>query len=160
MWHARLAHVGVGMINSSAKHDVAIGLDIKQSSPANLPCASSVGGKLVRHTFLEKGSDAENSLDVVHIDLCSPFRMAAAYWSLYFPLLKDRKTRFVRVRLITKNSDVLVVFEKEFTDLVEDKGILHNLTYPYTPQQNGMAEWEMRTVVEAVQAMLLLMGVT
>ncbi|CAI5526218.1 unnamed protein product [Closterium sp. Naga37s-1] len=34
------------------------------------------------------------------------------------------------------------------------KGIVHDLTCPYTPQQNGMAE-EMRTVVEAVRTMLL-----
>ncbi|CAI7899734.1 unnamed protein product [Closterium sp. NIES-54] len=48
---------------------------------------------------------------------------------------------------------------RAFTDLVEDKGILHNLTCPYTLQQNGMAEREMRTVVEAVRMMLLHMGV-
>ncbi|CAI7923068.1 unnamed protein product [Closterium sp. NIES-54] len=48
---------------------------------------------------------------------------------------------------------------RAFSDLVEDKGILHNLTCPYTLQQNGMAEQEMRTVVEAMRTMLLHMGV-
>ncbi|CAI7793051.1 unnamed protein product [Closterium sp. NIES-53] len=174
--HARLAHVGVDTIKSSAKHEVAAGLDIKKSIAADLPCASCAGGKLARHTFPDRGSDAENALDVVHIDLCGPFRVAANDCSLYFLLLKDRKTRYVWVRPIAKKSDVLVVFEKwlkevewqmsktvkklcsdrggeflghAFTDLVEDKGILHNLTCPYTPQQNGMAEREMRMVVEA-----------
>ncbi|CAI7745127.1 unnamed protein product [Closterium sp. NIES-53] len=42
---------------------------------------------------------------------------------------------------------------KEFTNFV------HDLTCPYTPQQNGMAEREMRTVVESVRTMLLHMGV-
>ncbi|CAI7865424.1 unnamed protein product, partial [Closterium sp. NIES-54] len=45
---------------------------------------------------------------------------------------------------------------KEFTDFVNGKGIVHGLTCPYTPQQNGMAEREMRT---AVRTMLLHMGV-
>ncbi|CAI5506249.1 unnamed protein product [Closterium sp. Naga37s-1] len=133
MWHARLAHVGVDTIKSSAKHEVAAGLDIKKSTADDLP-----------------------------------------------------KARYVWVRPIAKKSDVLIVFEmwlkvverqtsktvkmlcsdrggeflgRAFTDLVEDKGILHNLTCPYTPQQNGMAEREMRTVVEAVRTMLLHMGV-
>ncbi|CAI7833514.1 unnamed protein product [Closterium sp. NIES-53] len=159
-----------------------------------MQCASCVGDKLARHTFPDQGSDAENVLDVVHIDLCGPFRVAANDGSLYFLLLKDRKTRYVWVRPIAKKSDMLVIFDKwlkvverktsktvkmlcfdrggefldqAFTDLVEEKGILHNLTVrgfpsrssPYTPQQNGMAKREMRTVVEAVRTMLLHMGV-
>ncbi|CAI7828383.1 unnamed protein product [Closterium sp. NIES-53] len=48
---------------------------------------------------------------------------------------------------------------KEFTDFVDGKGIVHDLTCPYTPQQNGMAEREMRMVVESVRTMLLHMGV-
>ncbi|CAI7770694.1 unnamed protein product [Closterium sp. NIES-53] len=48
---------------------------------------------------------------------------------------------------------------KQFTKFVNGKGIVHDLTCPYTPQQNGMAEHEMRMVVESVQTMLLHMGV-
>ncbi|CAI5534960.1 unnamed protein product, partial [Closterium sp. Naga37s-1] len=105
---------------------------------------------------------------------------------LYYLLLKDRKTRYVWVRLVAKKSDVLREFEKwlvvaerqtkksvlmlrsdrggeflgkEFTAFVDGKGIVHDLTCPYTPQQNGMAEREMRTLVESVRTMLLHMGV-
>ncbi|CAI7760364.1 unnamed protein product, partial [Closterium sp. NIES-54] len=49
--------------------------------------------------------------------------------------------------------------EKQFTDFVDSKGIVHDLTCPYTPRQNGMVETEMRTVVESVQTMLLHLGV-
>ncbi|CAI7851597.1 unnamed protein product [Closterium sp. NIES-54] len=48
---------------------------------------------------------------------------------------------------------------KEFTDFVDGKGIVHDLTCFCTPQQNGMAEQEMRTAVESVRTMLLHMGV-
>ncbi|CAI7804321.1 unnamed protein product [Closterium sp. NIES-54] len=51
------------------------------------------------------------------------------------------------------------VLGKEFTDFVDGKGIVHDLTCPYTPQQNGMAEREMRTAVESMRRMLLHMGV-
>ncbi|CAI7865702.1 unnamed protein product, partial [Closterium sp. NIES-53] len=76
-WHARLAHIDIDTIQSSAKHNVTTGLDITPSTGTGLPCVSCVGGKLARHTFPDKGSDAEEALAVVHIDLCGPFRVAA-----------------------------------------------------------------------------------
>ncbi|CAI7856120.1 unnamed protein product [Closterium sp. NIES-53] len=48
---------------------------------------------------------------------------------------------------------------KEFTDFVDGKGIVHDLTCPYSPQQNGMAEREMHTAVESARTMLLHMAV-
>ncbi|CAI7836055.1 unnamed protein product [Closterium sp. NIES-53] len=184
--HARLAHISVDTIKSSAKHKVAIGLDITPSAGADPPCVSCDGGKLARHTFPDKGSDAKEALAVVHIELCGPFRVAAKDGSLFFLLLKDRHTRFVWVMLVAKKSDVIWEFQKllvlverqakksvlmlrsdwggeflgkEFTDFVNGNGIDHDLTCPYTPQQNGMAEREMRTAVESVRTMLLHMGV-
>ncbi|CAI7922425.1 unnamed protein product [Closterium sp. NIES-54] len=58
----------------------------------------------------DKGSDVDDMLAIVHIDLCRPFRVAAKDGSLYFLLLKDRKTRYVWVRPVAKNSDVLQEF--------------------------------------------------
>ncbi|CAI7844630.1 unnamed protein product, partial [Closterium sp. NIES-54] len=95
--HARLAHVSVDTIKSSARHDVATGLNITPSTGADLPCVSCVGGNLVRHTFPTIGSGAAEALAVVHIDLCGPFRVAAKDGGLYFLLMKDRHTRFVWV---------------------------------------------------------------
>ncbi|CAI7785378.1 unnamed protein product [Closterium sp. NIES-53] len=112
-WHARLAHVGVDTITSSAKHEVATGLDIKPSASTDSPCVSCVGGKLARHTFLDKGSDADDALADVHINLCGPFRVDAKDRSLYFLLLKDHKTRYVWVRPVAKKSDVLREFRTE-----------------------------------------------
>ncbi|CAI7838893.1 unnamed protein product [Closterium sp. NIES-53] len=184
--HARLAHIGMNTIRSSAKHKVATGLHLKSASGTYLLCVSCVGRKLARHTFPDQGSDADDVLAVVHIDLCGPFRVAAKDGSLNFLLLKDRKTRYVWVRPVAKKSDALQDFVhwlavteqqtkksvlmlhsdrggeflgKQFTDFVNGKGIVHDLTCPYTPQQNGMAEREMRTVVESVRTMLLHMGV-
>ncbi|CAI7873093.1 unnamed protein product [Closterium sp. NIES-53] len=161
-------------------------IDIIPSTGADSPCVSCVGGKLVWHTFPDKGSDAEEALAVMHIDLCGPFQVVAKDGSLYFLLQKDRHTRFVWVMPVAKKSDVLREFQKwlvlverqtktsvlmlcsdrggeflgkEFTDFVDGKGIIHDLTCPYTPQQNGMAEREMRTAIESVRTMLLHMGV-
>lgn len=38
--------------------------------------------------------------------------------------------------------------------LLADHGIRHQRTVPYTPEQNGSAEREMRTLVEAAKTMI------
>ncbi|CAI7750519.1 unnamed protein product [Closterium sp. NIES-54] len=80
--HARLEHVDMNTIQSSARHEVATGVDLKSASGADLPCVSCVGGKLARHTFLDQGSDADDVLAVVHVDLCGPLQVAAKDGSL------------------------------------------------------------------------------
>ncbi|CAI5481118.1 unnamed protein product [Closterium sp. Yama58-4] len=144
--HARLAHVGMDTIRSSAKNEVAIGLDLKSATGADSPCVSCVGGKLARHTFPDQGSDAADVLAVVHIDLCGPFRVTEG------PQTKKSV-------LMLRSDQGGEFLGRTFTDFVDGKGIVHDLTCPYTPQQNGMAEREMRTVVESVRTMLLHMGV-
>ncbi|CAI7869051.1 unnamed protein product [Closterium sp. NIES-53] len=162
--HARLTHVGVDTIKSLAKHEVSTGLNIKPLTGADPPCVLCIAGKLARYTFPDKGSNAEEALAVVHIELCGPFWVAAKDGSLYFLLLKDHHTRFVWVMPVAKKSNMLQEFQKEFlgkefTEFIDDKGIVHDLTCPYTPQQNGMAEREMCTAVESVRTMLLHVGV-
>jgi transposase InsO family protein len=43
---------------------------------------------------------------------------------------------------------------KEFRMFVTDQGIQRQLTTSYTPQQNGVAEWNNRTIVEMARSML------
>ncbi|CAI7779034.1 unnamed protein product, partial [Closterium sp. NIES-54] len=72
-------------------------------------------------------------------------------------VLVERQTKKSVLRLRSDRGGEFL--GKEFTDFVDGKGIVHDLTRPYTPQQNGMAEREMRTAVESVRTMLLHMGV-
>ncbi|CAI7862471.1 unnamed protein product [Closterium sp. NIES-53] len=154
-WHVRLVHVGIGTITSSAKHKVAIGLDVKPLTGIDSLCVLCIGGKLARHTFPDKGSDADDALNLMHIDL--PVAK--------FDVLREFEKWLVVVERQTKKSVLMLRSDwggeflgRQFTDFVDGKGTVHDLTCPYTPQYNGMAEREMRTVVESVRAMLLHMG--
>src|SRR5271155_6214466 len=44
---------------------------------------------------------------------------------------------------------------QKFTDWCADKGIRIETTAPYSPSQNGMAEWFNRTIVELARAMII-----
>ncbi|CAI6006518.1 unnamed protein product [Closterium sp. NIES-64] len=146
-------------IRSSAKNEVAIGLDLKSATDADSLCVSCVGGKIARHTFPDQGSDADDVLAVVHIDLCGPFRVAAKDGSLYFLLLKDRKTRYVWVKPVAKKSHALGVPREAVHRLREWQGDRPRPDLPIHPA----AEWHGgagdETVVESVRTMLLHMGV-
>ncbi|CAI7785577.1 unnamed protein product [Closterium sp. NIES-54] len=153
--HAKLTHVAMDTIRSLVKHEVATGLDLKSVFGADSPCVSCVGGKLAQHTFPDKGSDADDALAVMHIDLCGPFRVAAKDGSLYILLLKDRKTRYVWARPVAKKSDVLREFEKWMVVVERQtkKSVL------MLRSDRGGEFLGRQTVVEFVRTMLLHMGV-
>ncbi|CAI7797361.1 unnamed protein product [Closterium sp. NIES-54] len=186
MWHARMAHVGIDAIKRTSAHGSVKGLDLEKEGNSGIPCVSCVAGKITRHTFPSVGEEEDELLGVVHADLCGPFREAAKDGSRYFLVLKDRKTRYVWAYPLAQKSDALAAFQKwlpmaerhckttvqalrtdrggeflghDFTLFLDGKGIIHDLTCPYTPEQNGMAEREMRSIVEAMRTMLLHMGV-
>ena len=43
---------------------------------------------------------------------------------------------------------------KEFIDFCDEQGIKRELTTPYTPEQNGLAERKNRTVIEMTRSMI------
>ncbi|CAI7805207.1 unnamed protein product [Closterium sp. NIES-54] len=145
--HARLAHVGMNTIRSSVKHEVATGLDLKSASGADLPCVSCIGGKLARHTFPDLGSDADDVLAVVHVDLPVAKKSDAVQEFVQWLAVTERHTK--KSVLMLRSDRGGEFLRKQFTDFVHGKGIVHDLTCTYTPQQNGMAEREMRPVVES-----------
>ncbi|CAI7908224.1 unnamed protein product [Closterium sp. NIES-54] len=74
-WHARLAHVCADTIMSSARLEVATGVDINPSTGTDSPCVSCVGGKLARHTFPDKGSTSRTPCELAATDaedVCPP----------------------------------------------------------------------------------------
>ena len=46
----------------------------------------------------------------------------------------------------------------DFSELCAKFGLIHQTTAPYTPQQNGIAEWKNRTLKEMVNSMLVSSG--
>ena len=47
----------------------------------------------------------------------------------------------------------------DITQFCEDHGIIHEVTAPYSPQSNGVAERKNRTLMDMVNSMLISLGV-
>ena len=122
-------------------------------------------------------------LDLIHADICGPIRPVSAGGKRYFlPFIDDASRRAEVYLLKSKSSaEVLDCFKRfkqkvelatgrkirilrtdgggefcsqEFEKFLDNNGIQHQKTTPYTPQQNGIAERFNRTIMEAVRAML------
>jgi transposase InsO family protein len=143
-------------------------------------CEACIHGKQHRLPFHPSMKTARCKLDLIHTDICGPFPPSLG-GKHYFVTFVDDHTCHVWVYLLREKWEVLPAF-KDFKSLVENQaettikvlrsdgggeytslelegllkahGILHEKTAPYTPEQNGLAEIQNRTLVERLRAML------
>ena len=137
-------------------------------------------GKATRLTF-GKAKRTCCPLELIHSDICSLMNVRARYGAQYFITFTDDFTLFNHIYFISHISKALDCF-KRYGTLVEkqlntktkclrtdrrreylsdlfkaycdEKGIARQLTIPYTPQQNGMAERMNKTLLNMVKSMM------
>ena len=124
---------------------------------------------------------ATQPLHLVHMDVCGPMPTTSLGGNRYFATFLDDFTGLSVVRPVAHKSDVPEVVKQVITQLearsghrvrnvrtdrggeylnkildsfYAEKGIVHQKTAPYTPEQNGAAERLNRTLMERVRAML------
>jgi len=153
------------------------------SSKSSGVCRGCALGKYTKTAFPSSDSRSEGVLQLIHLDLCGPMSSASLTGYEYYVTFIDdfsRKTWIYFLR--SKRSEKVLLRFQEFKALVENQtgkkikvlqsdnggeytshafneycqqeGIKRQLTVPYTPQQNGVAERKNRSIVGAARAML------
>lgn len=139
-------------------------------------------GKIHQLPYKASENRAKDVLGIVHSDICGPMRITSLGGARYFATFIDDKTRYAEVTILKKRSDIVSTFKnylrrvktetgnkvkilrtdnakeylsREFTDLLQSKGIRRQLTVDRTSQQNGIAERANRTLVEMAHCMLI-----
>ncbi|MCO5565008.1 hypothetical protein L7F22_018678 [Adiantum nelumboides] len=181
LWHARFGHVGYGSLMTLQRHNMVHDLSLLEMPPRHV-CEGCVLGKMHRFAFSQDGSvRATRKLQLVHSDVCGPMRTPSVGNSLYFVTFIDDFSRFCWVYPLKAKSDVFAVFQHyvsmvenetgckvqtlrtdrggeymsgAFKDFLGKKGIKHQCTMPYTPQQNGVVERKNRSLMEMARCML------
>lgn len=148
-----------------------------------LNCTSCIKGKMHRQPFPKgKAKRAKELLGIVHTDLCGPMNVSSIGGSRYFISFIDDLSRMTFVYFLKHKSEVFEKFkifqiyvEKQtgkpikvlrsdngteyinsaMDKYLESKGIQHQKSIPYTPEQMGIAERNNRTVVERARSMLV-----
>ena len=176
IWHERLGHQNLVQVKQ-----VLSGAGILFNDNENSVCDACVIGKHHRMPFNKSERKTTRPGELIHSDLCGPMQECSLGGSKYFLLFKDDYSRYKRVFFLKEKSSVkkyLVEFlqaiqnetgqnvktirtdnglefvNKDVSTLLTQRGIRHERTVPYTPQQNGAAEREMRTIVEASRTMI------
>jgi hypothetical protein len=132
----------------------------------------------VKNPFSKRDNKAEAVLELIHLDGCGP--MPSSSISGYVSFIDDysRKTwlyllkskdevfnkfkefkaliekLFERKIKILRSDNGGEYTSKEFVNFCKDVGIKRELTTPYNPQQNSVAERKNRMIMEAVKTMI------
>lgn len=181
LWHERLGHINLKEIKNMSTNSVVEGLQINDDIQKEFVCEACAYGKQCRFPFHKSVRGKLQPGDLVYSDVCGPMSHTSVQGMKYFVLFKDAATSYRYIYFIKNKSDVMEMFKKYnnivknkymhsvrilhtdngkeyvnkvFKEYLDKEGIVHELTAPYTPEQNGRAERENRTIVESARSML------
>nr|GEU54580.1 ribonuclease H-like domain-containing protein [Tanacetum cinerariifolium] len=182
LWHQKLSHLNFDNINMFSKKDSVIGLP-KLKFVKDQLCSSCEVSKAKRSSFKSKVvPSSKGRLNLLHMDLCGPMRVASINGKKYIMVIVDDYSRYTWTLFLHSKDETPEVL-KEFLTMIQinlqapvitvrtdrgteflkkplhaffkEKGIEHQTSTARTPKQNGVVERKNRTLVEAAQTMLL-----
>jgi hypothetical protein len=169
LWHRTLAHVGIRNLYKLQKHGHILGLT-NIVFEKDRPCrACQVKKQVGAHHHTKNIMTTARPFEMLHMDLFDPVVYLSICGNKYSFVIVDDYSRFTWVFFLQDKSETQEVLKKllkrtqnEFDDkvkkirsdndtkfkntLVEDfldeEGIKHEFSAPYTPQQNGGGQKE------------------
>ena len=182
LWHCRFGHLGMNNVNKLIEENMVNGMGGVSNKNDNQFCEACTKGKQHRCPY-PKSADyrASEPFELVHSDVCGPMPVPSFGGSRYFVTFIDDYSRHTFVYFMKNKSEVLEKFKefnsyavnatgkpikilrsdnggeyssKEFESFLKKNGIVHQLSVPYNPAQNGVAERMNRTIMESTRSML------
>nr|GEX03819.1 hypothetical protein [Tanacetum cinerariifolium] len=94
LWHRRLSHLNFDTINLLSKNDIVVGLP-KLKFVKDQLCSSCELGKAKRKSFQSKTTpSSKRRLQLIHMDLCGPIRVASINGNKYVLVIVDDYSRY------------------------------------------------------------------
>ncbi|GJT14463.1 retrovirus-related pol polyprotein from transposon TNT 1-94 [Tanacetum coccineum] len=181
LWHRRLSHLNFDYITLLSKKDIVTGLP-KLKYVKDQLCSSCEMSKAKRSSFKSKAvPSSKGRLNLLHMDLCGPMRVASINGKKYILVIVDDYSRYTWT-LFLRSKDETPEVLKDFLTMIQrnlqaqvisvrtdrgteflnktlhayfkEEGIEHQTSTPRTPEQNGVVERRNRTLVEAARTML------
>jgi hypothetical protein len=178
LWHRRMGHLHHGALGGLG--EIVTGVPQFSLEHQDV-CRGCVLGKFAKASFPSSDSRSARILDLVHTDVCGPMsRKSLSGCEYYLTFIDDysRKTwiyflkaksmvfaRFQEFRALVENQSgkrIKVLrsdnggeySSRQFVDFCAQHGIRREMTVPYNPQQNGVAERKNRAITGAARSML------
>jgi transposase InsO family protein len=185
LWHQRFGHLSYKGLAQLVRNQMVSGIHVTADEfeqAGKKVCQFCVQAKQARLPFPTSQSTTKNPMELVHMDVCGPMPVQSPGGSRYFATFLDDHSKFSAVVPINNKSDVPDIVKRTIKQLetqtgqqlksvrtdrggeylnhslrnyFDSKGVLHQTTTPYNPEQNGAAERLNRTLMERVRAMQL-----
>jgi transposase InsO family protein len=181
LWHRRLAHVGMKNLHKLLKGEHILGLTNVYFEKDRVCSACQAGKQVGAHHPHKNIMTTDRPLELLHMDLFGLIAYISIGGSKYCLVIVDDYSRFTLVFFLQEKSqtqETLKGFlrraQNEFVlrikkirsdngtefknsqieGFLEDEGIKHEFSSPYTPQQNGVVERKNRTLLDMARTML------
>jgi transposase InsO family protein len=178
LWHRRLGHLNYNALSGLQK--MVTGMPVFSFEHDSV-CRGCALGKNTKKAYPHNNRKTNGILDLIHSDLCGPMTAPSMNGCLYYIIFIDDCSRKTWIYFLKTKDESFSRFQ-DFKNLVENQtgrhirvfrtdngkefdsykydelcrasGIKRELTVPYNPQQNGVAERKNRTICEAARAMM------
>lgn len=174
-WHERLCHQNIAHVKHFLRNNNIDYID------EQFVCEACAYGKHHRSSFSNREEKSSECGQIIHADLSGAIDPESIGGSKYYVIFKDDFSHYRQVRFMKHKSDVFEHFKnfvrmidtqhdfrvrifrsdngtefcnQNMANFMKERGIVHQRTIPYTPEQNGGAEREMRTIGEAARTMI------
>jgi transposase InsO family protein len=178
LWHRRLAHINYKALPYICK--AVTGLPELKGDHKGV-CNGCAQGKNIKNPFPKRDIKTEGVLELIHSDVCGPMPSSSISGYVYYVSFIDDYSRKTWIYFLKTKDEVFSKFKefkalienlserkikilrsdnggeytsKEFVNFCKDVGIKRELTTPYNPQQNSVAERKNKTILEAVKTMI------
>ncbi|KAM1496471.1 hypothetical protein ACFXTO_031069 [Malus domestica] len=177
LWHNRLGHPSNSVSSTMLKKSNIVTV---HDTPSTL-CQHCLEGKFSKLPFQSVQSKYVVPFEVIHSDLWGPAPCQSVDGFKYYVLFIDECTKFSWIFSLINKSDFFPTFvsfyhsvctqfttkiktfqsdgggefiSKKFQAFLTAQGVFHQLSCPYTPEQNGLAERKHRHIVETALTLL------
>ena len=176
-------HISPKSAQKLVKDGFVTGLKLEPTSDANIFCESCIYAKAAHKTVpkTREGECTAEFGDEIHTDVWGPAPVESKGGKCYYITYTNDSTLLTNLYLLAKKSNAYETYKdydawcmtqlkakikvlhsnrggeylgKKFTLYLKSKGTKQKLTVHDTPQQNGVAKWWNRTIVEHIQALL------
>jgi transposase InsO family protein len=180
LWHRRLTHIGMNNLTKLLKGEHILGLT-NVHFEKNRICSACQAGKQVGAPHPSKNVlTTTRPLELLHMDIFGSVAYVSIGVNKYGFVIVDDYSRYTWVFFMKDKSKVHEIFknfatraQNEFDvkimrvrsdngtefkntnieEYLDEEDIGHELSVPYTPQQNGIVERKNRTLIEAARTM-------